>query len=435
MTSATSQGAPRQTPLDHRSPLPLSSGYALQESFTHSLYQQPTFAAGSAPSSIHEQQPHILTHQTTYSPSSPYHEFSPRSSSPSTPISQEYSSSMQEQVHAGSLSFEDLLALFYNNQQPQQTTGSAGEPSCISPTPSPPPFMQQHPSPSPPAQQHQDYHTSSGDFTRQGMTSTSTSTPLQQRKLSSSKENNAIKCSNCSTTTTPLWRRDPQGQPLCNACGLFLKLHGVVRPLSLKTDVIKKRNRASASAANGAKQKAKSTNNKSSDAIQQQHHHRRSLGAANIAPNNNNNNQHNNINSSNATQSKRQRRLPSLTPSSSSSPPLAPLVDNPFTSGSTRTHQQQQQSFIPSSPAGSNSSLPTTAPLPPDVYAVLQSIGTQLSSLPAEILPLIASAANYHAVNKQRQQQHQQQQQQSDINTMIQHALQQQQSSSSSYQP
>ncbi|KAK9455157.1 hypothetical protein V1511DRAFT_488022 [Dipodascopsis uninucleata] len=54
-------------------------------------------------------------------------------------------------------------------------------------------------------------------------------------------------CTNCHTQTTPLWRRDPEGQPLCNACGLFLKLHGVVRPLSLKTDVIKKRNRGGAS--------------------------------------------------------------------------------------------------------------------------------------------------------------------------------------------
>ncbi|KAJ2824785.1 Sodium- and chloride-dependent GABA transporter 1 [Coemansia sp. 'formosensis'] len=50
-------------------------------------------------------------------------------------------------------------------------------------------------------------------------------------------------CSNCSTTTTPLWRRDPDGKPLCNACGLFFKLHGVTRPLRLKTNVIKKRNR------------------------------------------------------------------------------------------------------------------------------------------------------------------------------------------------
>ena len=30
-----------------------------------------------------------------------------------------------------------------------------------------------------------------------------------------------IQCTNCKTATTPLWRRDPQGQPLCNACGVF----------------------------------------------------------------------------------------------------------------------------------------------------------------------------------------------------------------------
>ncbi|KAI9163414.1 Nitrogen regulatory protein areA [Paramyrothecium foliicola] len=68
-------------------------------------------------------------------------------------------------------------------------------------------------------------------------------------------------CTNCFTQTTPLWRRNPEGQPLCNACGLFLKLHGVVRPLSLKTDVIKKRNRGSGAnlAVGGSSTRSKKT--------------------------------------------------------------------------------------------------------------------------------------------------------------------------------
>ncbi|CAG8504195.1 2621_t:CDS:2 [Acaulospora colombiana] len=66
---------------------------------------------------------------------------------------------------------------------------------------------------------------------------------------SSSKSAVPTTCTNCYTQKTPLWRRNPEGQPLCNACGLFLKLHGKVRPLSLKTDVIKKRNRGGAATA------------------------------------------------------------------------------------------------------------------------------------------------------------------------------------------
>lgn len=65
-------------------------------------------------------------------------------------------------------------------------------------------------------------------------------------------------CQNCTTSTTPLWRRDEIGSVLCNACGLFLKLHGRPRPISLKTDVIKSRNRVKSSgSAQSAKKKVR----------------------------------------------------------------------------------------------------------------------------------------------------------------------------------
>ncbi|KAI8851517.1 hypothetical protein BC829DRAFT_361008 [Chytridium lagenaria] len=43
-----------------------------------------------------------------------------------------------------------------------------------------------------------------------------------------------LACANCGVTSTPLWRRGLNDDVLCNACGLYLKLHHVNRPKTLR---------------------------------------------------------------------------------------------------------------------------------------------------------------------------------------------------------
>ncbi|KAK4476288.1 hypothetical protein MN116_001491 [Schistosoma mekongi] len=50
-------------------------------------------------------------------------------------------------------------------------------------------------------------------------------------------------CTNCNTSATTLWRRNTEGEPVCNACGLYFKLHKINRPISMKKEGIQTRKR------------------------------------------------------------------------------------------------------------------------------------------------------------------------------------------------
>ena len=45
-----------------------------------------------------------------------------------------------------------------------------------------------------------------------------------------------VSCVNCATSTTTLWRRNRNGDAICNACGLYYKLHNV-RPSTYLFDL------------------------------------------------------------------------------------------------------------------------------------------------------------------------------------------------------
>ncbi|XP_066601370.1 uncharacterized protein [Prorops nasuta] len=52
-----------------------------------------------------------------------------------------------------------------------------------------------------------------------------------------------MSCTNCGTMTTTIWRRNMKGEMVCNACGLYYKLHGINRPVTMRRDTIHTRRR------------------------------------------------------------------------------------------------------------------------------------------------------------------------------------------------
>lgn len=53
--------------------------------------------------------------------------------------------------------------------------------------------------------------------------------PKVSATVNNTNRRTGVICANCTTTTTTLWRRNNSGDPVCNACGLYFKLHNVSR--------------------------------------------------------------------------------------------------------------------------------------------------------------------------------------------------------------
>jgi hypothetical protein len=80
--------------------------------------------------------------------------------------------------------------------------------------------------------------------------------PLRERPMSGN-NGDRKQCVNCGATSTPVWRRSNDSRGLlCNACGLYVKFHGVHRRLSTENGVMRVERRYKAHRARCANCKA-----------------------------------------------------------------------------------------------------------------------------------------------------------------------------------
>ncbi len=78
-------------------------------------------------------------------------------------------------------------------------------------------------------------------------------------------------CANCHTQKTSLWRRNKAGSPVCNACGLYAKLHNTERPVSMRKDTIQNRKRKQEGQSSSAKARHRAMRRQQEMIEQEQH--------------------------------------------------------------------------------------------------------------------------------------------------------------------
>ncbi|KAJ6649846.1 GATA-binding factor A [Pseudolycoriella hygida] len=87
----------------------------------------------------------------------------------------------------------------------------------------------------------------------------------KQGKNSNTQQQKDMSCTNCGTLTTTIWRRNLRGEMVCNACGLYFKLHGVNRPHSMRRDTIHTRRRRPKGDKSGRRSKGSKAQDNSSE--------------------------------------------------------------------------------------------------------------------------------------------------------------------------
>eukprot|EP00127_Corallochytrium_limacisporum_P003420 Clim_evm48s149 gene=Clim_evmTU48s149 len=66
-----------------------------------------------------------------------------------------------------------------------------------------------------------------------------TNRPIGEDAVLLPENDRGISCYNCGTTRTSLWRRDELQRSVCNACGLYRRIHGKDRPKGMKRTSIR----------------------------------------------------------------------------------------------------------------------------------------------------------------------------------------------------
>ncbi|CAJ1054580.1 transcription factor GATA-3 isoform X5 [Xyrichtys novacula] len=216
-----------KNPLHHGSPASLS------------VY--PPASSSSSLSTGHTS-PHLFTFPPT----------PPKDVSPDPGISTPGSSSSVRQEDKESIKYQVTLAesmkLESAHSRSMASIG-AGSSSAHHPIATYPPYVPEYgPGLFPPSSLIGGSSSSYGSKTRPKTRSCSgRSRPISCRKLTRQVQSAARRagtsCANCQTTTTTLWRRNANGDPVCNACGLYFKLHNINRPLTMKKEGIQTRNR------------------------------------------------------------------------------------------------------------------------------------------------------------------------------------------------